>query len=295
MTPPTRTSDVSGSAPEAIEPTVDFTALVGAAKPAYLADHTYRGRPFLPAASYLALAFAAAGRLYGDPTRPVHEVRFVSACFLDPAPRPLRTRIRPCTDGRALLEFGAPAADPAASDGSTVVHATAKLGTAVEPPTGPLSAWGAALLARARQALGRAPERVLGAADVYEVFRGSGMVYGPQFSRVQTVRRYGPDLALGTISARDADPGEFVPVQLLDGATHALAAVVDTGHAYVSTGIDYVRALRSPAAAVLDSAVALRGAEGGGADFLLDVLLLEGTEPVAELAGMRFKRIGGHG
>lgn len=77
---------------------------------------------------------------------------------------------------------------------------------------------------------------------------------------------------------------------MLDAALHGLAALVDDGHRYLATGIGSIRVHRKPRSARLRSVLRI---ERGDPDvaFRADVLLLDGTEPVAELAGIRFTAI----
>ncbi|MFD3875575.1 type I polyketide synthase [Streptomyces sp. NPDC058623] len=283
----------------------EFTARISAGQPAYLADHTIGGRVFMPAAGYLELLLAVQDEVYGDTGRAVEDVRFHEALFLTDRPTLLLTRVRPGPDGRPSVEVSSRSADD--TGGAERLHATARI--AAEPDTtGGLAGPGRELLGLAGAMAGEEPSRVLDGEEVRAAYARAGLAYGPQFSRARRVAAYGRDFAVAELSGTGASRAEHLPPPLLDGATHALAALTDDGHRYVATSVARLRAFKKPRGELLRSAArvaratapdgaAAGTAAGTAADpaFTLDVLLLDdgpgAGRPVMELSGMGFTRL----
>ncbi|MFJ1795213.1 type I polyketide synthase [Kitasatospora griseola] len=262
----------------------EFVARVSARFPAYLADHTLRGRPFLPAGAYVEAVLALLDEVYGTTGRPLLELRFHEALFLGSRPVELRTRLTPKADGTAAVEIVSRSGE--GGDRVERVHATATIGAASVP--GP-SETGRRLLERAGAP--GAPTQGLDGAEVHAAYVAAGLEYGPQFDRVRRVDRHGEDFTLTEVDALDLSRAEHLPPQLFDAATHGLAALVDRSRSYISVGVDAVRLFRKPRAARLVAALRTRAAADAGTGFLADVLLLEDGEPVAEIEGMAFRQL----
>jgi len=255
---------------------LEFASRISATDPGYLADHTINGQVFLPAAGYVEMLLAVADAHYGDTSGALEDIRFHEAMFLGEQPVEVRTRASVDGDRLRVEIVSRPPGTPVERR-----HLTATL---VPPrPSGerPTSSFPVS---------GEAPDDVLSGAEVYAAYAGAGYDYGPRFNRVTSVSRYGPDLAVGELTGGDVSRAEYLPPPLLDGATHALAALVDRSEQYVATGIRRLRMFKKPRARHLRSIV--RRTRQGTA-FALDVLLLEGDLPVAELSGMDFVRLGG--
>ena len=261
---------------------LEFAGRISATDPAYLADHTVNGQVFLPAAGYVEMLLAVADARYGDTSGVIEDIRFHEALFLGAQPVDVRTRasVDDGVDGAGRLRVEilsrAPGTQVERRHLSATLAPPRPSGERPGPPRFPDG--------------GDAPDRVLSGAEVYAAYAGAGYDYGPRFSRVTSVSRYGPDLAVGELSGGDVSRTEYLPPPLLDGATHALAALVDQSERYVATGIRRLRVFKKPRAGRLRSIV--RRTRQGQA-FALDVLLLEGDLPVAELSGMDFVRLGG--
>jgi acyl carrier protein len=135
------------------------------------------------------------------------------------------------------------------------------------------------------------PVRRLDGAEVHAAYAATGLRYGPQFSRVGHVDRYGDDFTLTELDGLDVSRAEHLPPPLFDAATHGLAALVDRSRSYLGVGVAAVRVFRKPRAARLLAALRTRPAPDGGTGFLADVLLLESGEPVAEITGMAFRQL----
>lgn len=270
--------------------TRSFRGRITAQSPAYLADHSFRGRPFLSASAYLEIAFAAAAAAYGDPGRAIRDIRFTEALFLGNEPTDVLTHVTPKPDGTSVLHICGSSAHSQPGASAERAHATATILGSTTERAG-LTHTGQELLRHAAEV--RKPDAVLLAEDVYAVYRAAGLDYGPQFRRVNQVARYGTDFAIGEVRGM---PGpEFVPPPVLDGATHGLAALIDTEYDYVSTGIARAQALgtpRSRSMRALARTTQISGLIGADPAFTMDVLLLDGEEPIAELTGMRFRRLG---
>ncbi|MDG9703218.1 type I polyketide synthase [Streptomyces sp. DH37] len=266
----------------------EFVTRLGPGSTAYLADHTVRGRPFVPAAAYAEAVLALMDAVHGDTRRPIEDLRFHEALFLTGAPVEVRTSCRPIGDGRSSVEIVS--RTPGRDGPVERRHVTAVIGAS--------DGRGPALGDSGRRVLDRSaapgePDRELDGEEVRAAYAAAGLEYGPHFSRVDRVVRYGPDFTLSELDGREVSPAEHMPPPLFDAVTHGLAALADsreTGETYMSVGIASVRAFRKPRAPRLRAALRLeRG--GDGPAFTVDALLLEGDEPVLEISGMAFKRL----
>ncbi|MFF3020816.1 type I polyketide synthase [Streptomyces sp. NPDC057939] len=282
----------------------EFAARISAGQPAWLADHTIGGRAFMPAAGYLELLLAVQDEVYGDTGRAVEDVRFHEALFLTDGPTLLLTRVRPGPDGRPVVEVSSRPADEAGS--VERLHATARIAADVDAAGG-LAGTGRELLGLAGAMEAEEPSRVLDGEEVRAAYARAGLAYGPQFGRALRVAAYGPDFAVTDLSGTDTSRTEHLPPPVLDGATHALAALTDDGNRYVATSVARLRAFKKPRGEVLRSAARVERAatpvapgeraETADPAFTLDVLLLDGGpgpgagRPVMELTGMGFTRL----
>ncbi|MET7289766.1 beta-ketoacyl synthase N-terminal-like domain-containing protein [Streptomyces sp. NPDC005573] len=262
----------------------EFVTRIGAHSPAYLADHTLRGRPFMPAGAYVETVLALMDAVYGTTARPVRELRFHEALFLGDRPVEVRTRCTERAGGFADVEI---VSRTAGQDGAAERrHATAVLAPARESvPSGT----GRDLQVRASAPV-RARER-LDAEEVRAAYTAVGLEYGPQFSRVVEVSRYGKDFAVGELDGRDIVEAEHLPPPLFDAATQALAALVERERSYMAVGVSCVRVFKKPRARRLRAALRIGPGDGGETAFVVDALLMEGNRPVLEITGMAFREL----
>lgn len=258
----------------------EFATRVGARTPAYFADHTSRGRPFVAAGAYVEAVLALMDAVHGSTARPVGKLRFHEALFLGDRPVELRTRLT----GDSTVEIVSRAAD----GGPERLHATA----VIEPPVrdgSPDDAFVRRLSDEAER--GGQPVRRLESDEVRAAYAAAGLDYGPQFSRVGWVERFGEDIALSEVDGRDVPAADHMPPPLLDAATQGLAALADDGSAYMAVGMARVRVFKKPRAPRLRAVLRRRPAEDADTAFLVDALLLEGGEPVLTITGMAFRRL----
>lgn len=254
--------------------TREFASRPTTRHPAYLADHTQQGRAFFPAAGYLELALALQDAVYGETTRVVRDLAFHEILYLSERPDiELRTRLRTVEDGPPTMEV----TGRTEVGGEVVARRYASATLAAEPRhvrviTPPVGE----------------PEARLDAAEVYAAYARLGLDYGPEFSRVRWVARYGQDLAVGELAGRAADATEHLPPPVMDGATHAIVALLAGDMNHIAVGCESFRLLRKPRAGVLRAALRMRPAAEAHLEFRADVVLLEGDDPIAELVGLGF-------
>ncbi len=262
----------------------EFVTRISAHNLAYLADHTLRGRPFMPAGAYVEAVLALMDAVYGTTGQPVQDIRFHEALFLGSQPVEVRTRCTERAGGFTDVEIVSRAVGENGS--AERRHATAVLAPAGEAvPSGT----GRGLQTRAA-ASGR-PQGRLDAEEVHAAYSAAGLEYGPQFSRVGEVLRYGADFALSELNGADIREAEHLPPPLFDAATQGIAALVDRDRSYMSVGISSVRVFKKPRAARLRAALRIVPAHDGEMAFLADALLMEGDRPVLEILGMAFREL----
>lgn len=266
--------------------TREFVTRLGARTVPYVADHTLHGRPFVPAGAYTEMILGVMDAVYGDTWRPIENVRFHEALFLGDEPVEVRTRWMPQADGRAAVEIVSLSAG--VPDSIERRHVTALIDARAEGGPG-LSNIGRELCEQA--VVPGEPAGGLDGQGVHAAYAATGLDYGPQFSRVIGVVRYGTNFTLSEIDGSDVSLSEHMPPQLFDAATQSLAALVDRDHRYIATGTSTVRALKKPRASRLRAALCVRLPDDDSPGFTADAVLLEGDIPVLEITGMAFIRL----
>ena len=263
------------STPEQVAAGVrEFGTRLSTAHPAYLAEHTTNGQAFYPAAAYLETLLALQDAVYGETRRAITDIQFREMLFLptDTAVE-LRTRLCPNTDGTATVDILS-----RGSDGMERCHATAVIGG----PDGELTNTG--------RCMAEVPftdvQAVFDAEDIYAVYRKLGLDYGPKFRPVRKVTRHGDNLAVGELAGYPTSALEHLPPPLMDGATHAIAALLDGDRNYVAIRFGWFRLYKKPKGDTLRAV--LRTRPGDGDQFYADVLLTDAGRPVFELHGIVF-------
>ncbi|MEU3355415.1 SDR family NAD(P)-dependent oxidoreductase [Streptomyces sp. NPDC037389] len=264
---------------DAPEWTREFSAVLAPGSPAWSADHTDpEGNALLPAAAYVELLLAAQDAVYGHTQGVIRDLRLDHPLTLpEDAAVEVRTRLRGRPGGGADVEVvSGPTTDE-------VRHATAVLDDGA-PGGGPVT--GLDALAGAP---GEAAERA-GQDDVYTDLASVGRVYGEAFRLLTGVTRHPGGVLTATLSARRAHPVEQLPVEVLESALQATAALDEDSPAFAPVGFGTVRLFKKPRSR--DLRIVARVAADGPARRSADLLLLEGGLPVAELTGVRLAPVG---
>lgn len=270
----------------------EFSALLGASSPEYLADHVVLGRVVFPGTGYLETILALQDAVYGDTHRPITDAVVREPLFLsEDEPTEIRTVLTPAADGTATIEITSRVAGKDAAGQDGVVersHLTAVL--AATGAQDDLTGAGQALVDTAAAA--GEPDETLGMSAVYAAYSDAGLEYGPRFRRMRQVDRHGDDLAIGWLQAGlDASPVEHVPPMLLDAATHAFAAIAEENENYLPVRYGRFRLFSKPRADELRVLMRQDPEPPAGLDLSLDLVVLDGDRPVFELQGLGLKRI----
>ncbi|MER8187632.1 SDR family NAD(P)-dependent oxidoreductase [Kitasatospora sp. NPDC094015] len=270
----------------------EFSSSVSPAQPAYLADHVAMGQVVFPGTGYLEIVLALLDAVHGHTRRPVRDVGFREALFLDEErPTRLRTRLRPGPDGTGSVEIVSLAEAGDGQAGGAVIerlHAVATIGAESEVSDELTDA--ARELIDLAAAAGN-PEDVLRAEDVYAAYSGAGLDYGPEFRLMRSVDRYAGDLTVGELEGRPAGALEHLPPALLDAAMHNMAALADDGNDYLPVRFGRFRLFRKPKADTLRTLLRVVPADTDEVDLSADLLALDGDRPVFELKGLGLKRV----
>jgi acyl transferase domain-containing protein len=264
----------------------EFSARLSADSPEYLADHVVLGRVVFPGTGYLETLLALQDAVYGDTRRPILDVRVREPLFLalDEA-TDVRTRLLAAGPGPVAVEIVSRANGSDESVERT--HVTAAFG---DPELADVLTEAGRHLSAAAQNAGE-PDETIGTDDVYAAYTAVGLQYGPAFRRMQKVARYGTDLAVGEMHGLDGGPVEHVPPAILDAATHAYAAIGDDGHSYLPVRYGWFRLFKKPRAQALRILLRTDPVCPDGVDISIDLLALEGDQPVFELRGLGLRRI----
>ncbi|MFI8531905.1 SDR family NAD(P)-dependent oxidoreductase [Streptomyces aquilus] len=265
----------------------EFSAVISAEQPGYLAAHVAMGKVVFPGTGYLEIVLALQDAVLGHTRRAVRDVSLREALILDAdTPTRLRTRLAPGADGVFAVEIVSLVGS--GEDAVERVHATAVLSAADEAQDGPSDA------ARALVGLagdGERPSDVLRAEDVYAAYAGAGLDYGPAFQLMRSVTRFPSGLTVGDLQGVDAGPLEHVPPALLDAAMHNMGALADDGNSYLPVRFGRFTLFRKPRAHELRTLLRLVPADSADVDVCADVLVLEGDDPVMELRGLGLKQL----
>jgi acyl transferase domain-containing protein/NADPH-dependent curcumin reductase CurA/acyl carrier protein len=275
------------STPEQLRTGVrEFSARIGADRPAYLADHVVMGRVVFPGTGYLETLLALQDAVYGDTRRPVEDVRILEPLFLpENETVELRTRLRQGDEPPSVTILSRVTGQDGVIERA---HITATLAARPEV-TGTLSDAGRTLLAMARDA--GEPDEVVGLDDVYAAYAGAGLEYGPAFRRMRKVHRHGTDFAVGDLRGQETGPLDHVSPAIVDSAAHAFAAVGDDGESYLPVGYTRFRVFKKPKADDLRVLLRIDPTPPDEVDISLDFAAFEDDEPVFELRGLGMKRV----
>ncbi|KOG64581.1 beta-ketoacyl synthase [Streptomyces griseoflavus] len=264
---------------DAPEWTREFHAVLAPGTLAWSADHTdAEGDSTLPAAAYVELLLAAQDAVYGHTQAVIRDLRLDQPLALpEDATVEIRTRLRGRPGGGADVEVvSGPTADE-------VRHATAVLDGGA-PSGGPVTG-----LDALADDPGEAVEWA-GQDDVYTDLASVGRVYGKAFRLLTGVTRHPGGVFTANLSARRAHPVEQLPVEVLESALQAAAALDEDSPAFAPVGFGTVRLFKKPRSR--DLRIIARVTADGSARRSADLLLLEGGLPVAELTGVRLAPAG---
>lgn len=213
----------------------EFTTVLAAGNPAYLADHPGPdGVATLPAAAYVELLLAAQDAVYGHTQGAILDLVLHRPLALpEEAVVEVRTRLRSKPDGGADVEVVSGPAD------DEIRHATATLD--VRPvSTGPTSG-----LDRLAENPGEPVEQV-GPADIYTDFASVGRDYGDGFRALNEVMRHQNGVFTASVTLRQTQLGEYVPVEALECALQAVTALDEYSPAFTPAEFGGVRLYKKP-------------------------------------------------
>ncbi|WP_199512631.1 type I polyketide synthase [Nucisporomicrobium flavum] len=256
----------------------EFRSSWSATEPAWLGDHVVLGQVYFPGAGYVELVLAAQDAVFGTSDRPVFDLRIHEPLALTDEPVEVITRVRPDDGGTTTVEVLS--RRPEGQGGGERGHATARLGPRGEREP----AW----VTELREPPGdTAGGPVLTGDRLYAEFAGLGLPYGPEFRRIESVVVGADGLARAELREVDTPPGMVLPPYALDPAVQTLLTLTEPGRTYLPRSYAEVRVFKKPKGA-LRSVVRLTGRDD---DLAVDVLVLEGAEPVAAVRGLGLVRV----
>ena len=257
-----------------------YESRLGVESPAYLRDHRIQGAAVFPATGYVEMALRAAAA----PARSVLEDLLILEPLLLPedGERLVQIVVRDASDGKTVeIHSADPGANPA--DLRWTLHASARIVPGGREGT--------------RAPAADSPEHV-DPDTHYARIEASGVQFGPAFRGLSALRR-GQARARGVISApapivSELTTHRFHPA-LLDACLQVIgvAAAAPDGPLplYVPLGVDRIAIHRAPVASLISDA---RVRAGAGDLLVADVSVSdEFGEPVADLEGVRLKRVEG--
>jgi acyl transferase domain-containing protein/acyl carrier protein len=256
----------------------EFRSWWSATEPSWLADHVVLGQVYFPGAGYVELMLAAQDAVFGTTDRPVFDLHIHEPLSLTDEPVEVITRVRPDDGGTTTVEVLS--RRPAEQGGGERGHATARLG----PRGNAEPAWVTELKKPPGDPTGGP---VLAGDRLYDEFAELGLPYGPEFRRIESVVVGADGLARAELREVDTPPGMCLPPYALDSAVQTLLTLTEPGRTYLPRSYAEMRLFKKPKGA-LRSVVQLTGR---GDDLAVDVLVLEGAEPVAAVRGLGLVRV----
>ncbi|GHE15618.1 type I polyketide synthase [Streptomyces alanosinicus] len=256
--------------------TRQFTGRYTAGRPSVLNGHTTAQGQVAPSAAYVELSLALQDTVYGHTRRTLRDLRVLEPLTLpEEGTVEIRTRLLPRPEGGDRVEVASGPAD------QERLHATAVL--ADPDGTRPQDTAGAALRALADMP-GEAAETVL-AEDLYTDLASVGRRYSDRYRLLTRVSRHPGGVITGELANRTTGAAEHLPVEVLECATQAVAALDAHSTAVIPLGYGSVRLFQKPRGARLRMVGRVTGT---GDERHADLLLLDGDAPVAELRDVRF-------
>ena len=256
-----------------------YESRLGAGAPAYLGDHRIQGAVVFPASGYIELALAVGA----TPAAPAVEdlVMFEPLVIAEDDERIVQIVVTDAPAGRTIQVHSTTGAGPATEPRWTL-HASARLA-----PARPVAA----------RPLDGCPDEDDAGAH-YARLEESGLQFGPAFRGLAALWR-GRAEARGRVSApaciaSELEAHRFHPA-LMDACLQVIGVAagdaVGGSRLYVPLGVDRVVLHRAPPETLLSEA---RLRPGGGDVLVADVRISdEAGEPVADLEGVRLKRVEG--
>jgi phthiocerol/phenolphthiocerol synthesis type-I polyketide synthase C len=269
--------------------TAVWETAIGAARPAYLADHTVQGRVLFPAAGYIEAALAAGAETFPGQAILLADLEFQEALELSVE---AETRVQLVVvqelPGEATFRVASLAGAGPSVQGQHARGTIRALPAAAEPgPAAP------APLERLRDRCGAE----LDADEFYTFLRRKRLEYGPAFRRVAAVAR-GDGEAMARVVTPPPGQGYTLHPTLLDAAFQSLVATLPAAadpmdELLLPVGLAELRLHRAPTAGE-ELWVHTRRAEGAGTGAALrgDAWLLDARGAVlATVAGLRARRL----
>ncbi|QDU65451.1 type I polyketide synthase [Engelhardtia mirabilis] len=258
-----------------------FETELGAARPAFIADHRAGGRVVFPGAGYAEALLAAGAALDGEGPLCLEGLAIEAPLFLGDEPTAVQVAAAPSEAGRRRVEFFARASHAP----GWKRHASATVGPLdAANETVDLDAWRAA-----------ATEAV-DVAGYYANLDARGLGYGPAFRPIRELHR-GDGLCVARVSVDGAGERRAramgLDPALLDGCLQTVGQLTDdaaAGALYLPVGIDRLELHRRGAASVWCRAERAAG-EVGGTHLSMDLDLVDDHgAPVAQVRGLRLVR-----
>ncbi|MDT0382151.1 beta-ketoacyl synthase N-terminal-like domain-containing protein [Streptomyces sp. DSM 42041] len=279
------------SDPEHLAEPRTFESRISASRPAYLAEHDLNGTPVFPGTGFVEMLMALQDAVFGETTRPVHELTFHEPLFLSANSVALRTCAHQEPEGALRVEI--------TSRIGSVDHTVDRLHVSahIKPHTDHDDGTN---LRRTADRLRPLPtsedtaELTLNTADLDAHFQQHGAGYGPTFRTLRRAERYVDATVIGVIEGRRAAPADFLHPALLAGALQSSAGLFhdrmaeDT--AFVSVGAEQAQLFRKPRGTVLRSI--LRAVHNEEEQVTAELAVLdEDGSPVFCMTGLRFQRV----
>lgn len=279
---------------------VQFESLMNVHTLPYVHDHCIQGSVVLPGMAYVEMAMAAATEALGASASPMlTEVAFHQPLFVpEEQARAVQTVLFPTTTGETTFQVLSLPEAPDKQKALWTLHASGRLRLqqAQRPSTRAQRPTVTQLKARCPQE-GAAP-------DLYQRLAQYGLQYGPMFQGITKIWQ-GEEEALGQVQLpetllAEAEAYHVHPV-LLDAAIQVLAVTLLNAeeqsagkYTYLPVGLDSLRVygrLQTP----LWSHAVLQPRHALGVDMVAGnvSLLDEAGQLLAELQGLRLKRLGG--
>ncbi|MER7165664.1 SDR family oxidoreductase [Micromonospora sp. NPDC000207] len=258
----------------------EFVAEYSASGPSPIGDHLVDGAVVVPTAAFVELLLAVQDEVFGHTGGVIRDLRFEAPLGLTDDPTPVRTHLEPVGTDAVRVRVSAGTGESASTCATAVLWETPQGPGATVPGTVARSA--ALILPPADVPADDERDHEAGYLDL----ASAGLSPGPRLRLLDRVARHDGTVVAEVVNRR-AVPGENLPVDVLEGALQAVTVIHPDGPAVTPVAVGSVRLLRRPRGERVQVRASLCPPAEPGDVGQVDLLLLDGDRPVAELLSVR--------
>lgn len=253
-----------------------YIAQITPRSPGYLADHVVMGRAIFPGTGYVETVLALQDAVLGHTgmvmeNLEIHEplllsddsVTEMSTHLIRQEQRSYQVKIHSHPQGQSKVHFTC-----------RLLEDTAPVQFS-NPPASP------------QQDSRGTFDKVL----LYEKLALSGLQYGPQFQRVESLRKEGTRYVVGLLSTENIEAWEILPPGLFDGVLHSLEPLLDEKRTLIPVGWSKIRFWRKPRGTVVCTAELHADCDPFGSEVRADLAMYADGQLILYAEGLHLREV----